>query len=128
MINTKTTVGAIMSKHLLFVRTDHDLMQACRLFSEMAIHHLPVLDQDGQLAGMLSSTDVFKALVNEDRSVNNATVEELMNRQLISIENNATIAEAASKFRKNNVHSLLVMEGQEVKGIVTGNDILRALA
>jgi CBS domain-containing protein len=58
-----------------------------------------------------------------------ATVEELMTRDVLTVEPSATIGEAAEKMNESNVGAVVVMEDMaRIVGIVTERDLLRAVA
>ncbi len=53
----------------------------------------------------------------------NASIQELMSRNLICISPDSTIQEAAKKMADNRVGSILIIENNELKGIVTDRDL-----
>jgi CBS domain-containing protein len=56
------------------------------------------------------------------------TLQQLMSTDLVTVDPNATVAEAAAVMSINRVGSALVVEGEELRGIFTERDIVRALA
>jgi CBS domain-containing protein len=57
----KTTVRDAMSKGLTWCRDDDPLEEAARLMAEKQVHHLPVRNEAGKLAGILSLADVARS-------------------------------------------------------------------
>jgi CBS domain-containing protein len=57
-----------------------------------------------------------------------AVVREFMTSELVVVAPSATIAEAATLMGTNHVGSALVMDGDELLGIFTERDVLRAVA
>ncbi len=55
-------------------------------------------------------------------------IEEIMTTRLISIAPDAEVHEAASLLLYASVHRLLVIEGDRLHGVVSGSDIVRAVA
>ena len=55
-------VGQIMSREVTVVRADEGLAGLIPLFSEGGHHHLPVVDEDRRLVGILTQTDLVRAL------------------------------------------------------------------
>jgi CBS domain-containing protein len=55
-------------------------------------------------------------------------VEEIMNRDVITIQESASIGEAAKTMRSRGVGCLIVKRGRELQGIVTERDLVNALA
>jgi CBS domain-containing protein len=56
------------------------------------------------------------------------TVRDIMSTEIVSVGTSATLAEAATLMGKLQVGSALVMDGDDVIGIFTERDIVRALA
>ena len=56
-----------------------------------------------------------------------ATVGEIMSKDLITVDPQATVAEAATVMGEHHAGSALVMEGDSLAGIFTERDIVRAL-
>jgi CBS domain-containing protein len=52
------------SKPVLQIEETATIESAARLLSEAQVHHLVVVDTDGQAVGMLSSLDVVRALLH----------------------------------------------------------------
>ncbi len=55
------SVREIMSTPLITVHRDSTLQECSKLMREYRIHHLPVVDENGELVGMISATDFLVA-------------------------------------------------------------------
>jgi CBS domain-containing protein len=60
-----TKVSELMTADPFVARTDDDVEAAARLIAEKHHNHLPVVDGDGRLAGVVTRADVLAALVSE---------------------------------------------------------------
>ncbi len=56
------------------------------------------------------------------------SIKELINRPPVTISSSASLKDCAKLMRKENVGSLLVVEGETPKGIITERDIIQAIA
>lgn len=54
-----TRASDIMTSPVITVAADSDLSEAAQVFVEHRIRHLPVIDDQGRLVGMLSRSDVL---------------------------------------------------------------------
>lgn len=58
---TQTKVRDIMNSPLITVRTDWPLKKCAETMSKHCIHHLPVVDEEERVVGMISATDFLVA-------------------------------------------------------------------
>ncbi len=131
-------VSGWMTERPVTIAHDRPLVEAYALMGEHNIRHLPVVRSDGTV-GMLSSHDLYRALpvvANTDVSDLVETVKDLYAVQvdqiipeqtLHTIEPMTTVAEAAALFIELKVSSLPVVDGDELVGILTSHDMMRAL-
>jgi len=55
-------VGQIMTRHVRTVSEDMHIVELVPLLSDMGLHHVPVLDKERRLAGMITQSDLIAAL------------------------------------------------------------------
>jgi signal-transduction protein with cAMP-binding, CBS, and nucleotidyltransferase domain len=53
----KTAVRDVMTTPLISIAPEQTIFDCAKKMSEHHIHHLPVVDEDGQVIGMISATD-----------------------------------------------------------------------
>lgn len=114
-----------MSRHPVTIRTDADYKQALKLMQDHAMHHVPVLDAENKLAGVLAERDLLLAAMHYLQSA--IEVSEIMHRQVVTATPDMPISEAAMLMVNNKIGGLPVVDGkQRVVGIITETDIFRA--
>ncbi len=59
---SQTTVAEIMTTPVHTAQSDWTLQQCAERMHALNIRHLPVLDSDGVMVGMISQTDIFSAV------------------------------------------------------------------
>ncbi len=70
--SSKTTpVSEIMTAPVVSVRPDQNLQKCMALMTDKHIRHLPVINEDGELIGIISIGDVVKAVISEQEVVIN---------------------------------------------------------
>jgi len=126
-----------MTPNVKTVSTGQKLSQVRRLLVDYPFHHIPVTSGD-RLVGIISATDMirlaFEGYGSDDRSIDaildsKFTIEEVMNTNLITVEDGATIRDAAIKLSRGSFHSLPVVSSDgRLEGIVTSTDLIRYLA
>jgi acetoin utilization protein AcuB len=118
------------------VITPHTTMpDALKLMQEKKAHRMPVVDPHGAMLGIISMTDLHNASPSSATLLSfweipsmlaRITVEDLMTKEVFTVNEDATVEEAARIMADNNIGCLPVMEGKHVVGLVNQNDILRA--
>ena len=59
------TVGDIMAPELVTVREDEGLLQTVEIMRHKGVRRLPVVDKNGNLAGIVSIDELFEALTEQ---------------------------------------------------------------
>ena len=55
----ETTVREIMSGPIITGNADWTLMECSQIMEKYKFHHLPIVDENGTLVGLISATDIF---------------------------------------------------------------------
>lgn len=101
------------------------------------IRHLPVVDEDGVVCGVLSQRDMFhRGLIEalgfgrraQDSVAATLRVKDIMVTDVITIAPDATLAEAARAMRSARVGCLPVLEGDRLVGILSESDLIALIA
>lgn len=100
------------------------------------VHSLLVVDPDGRLRGVVTWTDVVAAWPSPFDDLESAEVrelmarvgvEEIMSRDVVAIEPDATVAEAVNLMFERKIGLLPVVAEGRVVGIVTNGDLRQGL-
>lgn len=129
-------VSTIMTKNVIKLNLTDDLTKAESLFKKHHIRHIPVV-KGNVIVGMLSYTDLlrisFADAVDEDEEsvdvtvYNMFSVEQVMARNLVMVEPEASIKKVAEILSKREFHALPVVQGDLLVGIVTTTDLIKYL-
>lgn len=129
-------VSTIMTKEVITLNKTDNLDTAEILFKKNNIRHIPVV-HNKEIIGMLSYTDLlrisFADAVDEyeqdvDTIVYNMfTIEQVMAKNLISVNPSTTIKEVAEILSKREFHALPVVDNDKLVGIVTTTDLINFL-
>lgn len=128
-------VKSYMSNELITIEPKTKILDALDLMKEHHIHRLPVLKND-KLVGLITegvierntpSTMTSLDMHEVNYLLNKTNVEDIMERKVITIHQDALLEEAAIMMRKCNVGVLPVVEGDShLIGIITEKDIFEA--
>ena len=98
------------------------------------IRHLPVLDDDGQLVGIVSQRDLFRGALArslgygahaQQKLLGQLLVKEVMTNDPITIAPEAPLAEAARLMLERKIGALPVVEEGQLVGILTESDFVK---
>lgn len=115
-------VREAMTHPVLTTTPETPLAEALRVMLERRVGGLPVLDEDGGLAGMLTLTDVLRAEVRAPR-LKWGLVDRSMTRTTISTPAAAPASEAAAKLRVTGLKVLPVLDGERLVGVLHERDL-----
>ena len=124
------TIDAIMTTDLITVRPSASLAEARSLMQEHRIHHLPVVDNDGGLVGLLTLTDVLAASDSRLRAQDSRMraidicIEEVMTADVATVDQHASLRQAALFLEKHKIGCLPVMNEGRLTGIITDTDFV----
>jgi len=132
----RTPVSAIMTKEVITLSSTDDLMTAEKIFKKENIRHIPVVSGN-EIKGMLSYTDLlrisFADAVDENETdvdtvvYNMFTIDQVMTKNLVTVNSDTTIKEVAEILAKKEFHALPVVSNNELVGIVTTTDLINYL-
>ncbi len=88
---------------------------------------MPVVDEEQRIVGIVSEFDLIKAMQGQgEAGICNATTEEVMSKNPIYIEEDATIEAAIDMMMQHHFVRLPVVSEGKLVGILSRSDILRA--
>jgi CBS domain-containing protein len=56
------TVGEVMTPHAVSISADTPLPEAARIMHDKKIHRLPVVDANNHLIGIITESDIIRAI------------------------------------------------------------------
>ena len=127
-MNLNYSIKEFMAKQLITFQSDTPIETAMESFLENKISGAPVLDNQGNLVGVLSEKDCMRTLF-ESSYYNNlgGFVKEYMSTDLKTINIHDTLSNVADEFIKSRFRKFPVMEGNKLVGQISRRDILRAI-
>lgn len=128
------TVAELMERRVKTVRGEATVAEAIVELADAHISGMPVVDAAGRVIGVLSTTDLLTAEAETGdaaarRSLwENTAVQELMTPRPFTIAPDEDVREAARQMLYADVHRIFVAEGDQVIGVISTTDIVRAVA
>lgn len=142
-------VSDVMTRHVISVSPDDSVEGAARKMLKHGISGLVVVDEKGELAGVVTEGDLLRRdelgterhrpwwlrlLVSSGRQATDFTrahgrrVRDVMTDQVVTVPTDAPLADVVELMEQRRIKRLPVTDGNHVVGVVSRADLLRALA
>jgi len=120
-----------MSKEVVSVSPNHHLNDIIDLMTKNSFRHV-IVTQNGELAGIISKNDIDRFKVSgkadhqdlQKKLVESLTVEQLMTKNVRTVDHDDSIKEAAELLSLSSYHALPVLKDGKLVGIITSTDII----
>jgi CBS domain-containing protein len=124
-------IEELMTRNPHTLLRSHSLADAKNLMQEHDIRHVPVVDTDGVLLGVVSHRDLLAAqesTLNGEISENSYSLatplQDAMKQNVMTVETNAGLKESAKYMQKHKVGCLPVVKNGKLVGIITDSDFV----
>jgi len=127
-------VGDRMSKPVLSVSPETPVQDALAQMRKENVSRYPVLNKKGKLVGIVSESDLLNASPSDATTLSvweinyllsKITVERVMSKNVITVEEDSTLEEAARLMADHRIGGLPVIRNDSVVGIITETDLFR---
>jgi len=117
----------VMVKDVITVTESMLLKDVARMFVERKITGAPVVNAQGELAGVISETDIIRKTTSIG-AWSPSTVGQIMTKPAVTVSPDESLQRVCEMMYNRHIHRVVVAEGNQIKGILTTMDILRAIA
>jgi len=145
------TAENIMTTEVISVRPQTELKELAALFQKYNFSSMPVVDDQGDLYGIITTTDLIdqdttlhiptvvsifdwvlyleseKKFEEQVRRISARIVAEICSTDVITCTVDTPVTEVAELMVKNKVHLVPVVSGSKVLGVIARLDIVRAM-
>jgi len=128
---TQPSVRDVMTAEPTCVTCGTSVLELVRIFHEKQFRHLLVVGEGDRLLGVVSDRDVGRCFgptaYPDEAKLANIRTEQIMSRDVITIDCNTSVREAIDMMHAQGVSCLPVVDGRQLVGIITTSDLLRLL-
>ena len=145
------TVADIMSTEVITLAPETEIAKAAQTLLDNRINGAPVVDDAGKLVGILCQSDLIaqqkklpiptlftfldgiiqlsstKQIEKQVRKIAALTVSDAMTSKAITVQPDTGIDTVAALMVDSNFHTLPVVEGEKLVGVIGKEDVLRIL-
>jgi CBS domain-containing protein len=141
----------MMTKDVVTATPDMEIAQAAKLLLQNHFNGLPVIDDEGRLIGIICQDDLivqqkrlplpslftffdglipltsYRSLEKEVEKIVASKVSQAMTPDPVTIDPDTNLEDIATLMVSNNIHTLPVVEGNRLVGVIGKEDVLRTL-
>jgi CBS-domain-containing membrane protein len=141
----------IMSTEVITVKKETNVKDLAKILYSNHINGVPVVDDKGLLIGIICESDLIrkdkklhiptavaifdwvlylespKKIEKEIQRINATTVEELYTTDVFTVDEKTPIDEIATLMEEKKIHTIPVMDGDRIVGIIGNADLIRTL-
>ena len=122
----KPFIANLLSRACITVQHDHTLRQVADILSGNDIGAVPVLDDTGHLAGIISERDLVRTMTKKI-TLDTGTAADLMTRQLVTASSDISSSELMTLMTQHKIRHIPIVDGQKLRGIVSIGDVVKRL-
>jgi CBS domain-containing protein len=101
------------------------LKEAAELLDARKVGAMVILNEGGQLIGVISERDIIRAVARAGPSALKSTVSESMTRSVVTARASETIEAAMERMTDRRIRHLPVVEGGRLLGVVSIGDLVK---
>ena len=113
----------VKDRKVYSIESNRSVLEAARYMMEHNVGALPVL-RDGDLAGILSERDIMNRVVAVGRTPGTTAISEVMTANPRAVAADESIEECLFIMREFGFRHLPIVDGKELKGLVSLRDVL----
>jgi CBS domain-containing protein len=117
-------VGELKSDNLVSVQTEENVIEVAKLMDQKEIGSV-LVRRKGELVGIITDRDIITRVLSKGLDAATMKVSEAMSSPLMTIEENASVEDAAKKMAKHHLRRLVVEKNNQKVGLISESDIIR---
>jgi CBS domain-containing membrane protein len=130
-------VEDIMSTDVFTLDRNDKLSIADDLMKQQRIRHIPVLNVDGDLCGILTQRDLFRGILlralgygsrAEEKMLDSLSIKDAMHDEVFTTTPESTLSDAADLLLSKKVGCLPVVDGERLVGMISEADFVKQFA
>lgn len=130
-------VEDLMTADVVTLRRNDKLSVADDIMKQKRIRHIPVLDEDGILCGIVTQRDLFRGIIlrslgfgsrAEEKLLDMHAIKDAMHDDVVTTSPDTPLAEAARLMLTNKIGCLPVVDGERLVGLLSESDFVEQFA
>ncbi len=116
-------IRGIMRSPAVSVRPDDTVGKVLEIMNREKVNGTPIVGEDNKLLGIIVKADIYRFLM-EPGHFESCPVEWVMTKKVVKAQAREDVFEVGKRLRNKNVIALPVLDGDELVGLVSIEDIV----
>ena len=121
-----TQVRDIMQKNVITIEQDKTSLDVATILKEKEISFLVIMENEKPI-GIVTERDIVKKIAAEDKVASKTPLKEIMSKKFRWVTPDTTIEDAVQKMINNNIRRLIVLENDNLVGVITQTNMTEFL-
>ena len=121
-----SNVGDAMSSPVITVDSENSVKDSATLMTRRGIGSL-IIEKKGKPVGIVTKRDIIKRVVSEGKDPSRTKIREIMSSPLITTSRETSILSAMRTLRERHISQMLVLDGEEMIGVISERDLIKAV-
>ncbi len=120
-------IDEVMTRGIITIGRKKSTAKAMKMMTDRRVTSLIVEKVEGGDYGIITRKDLINKVIAVDKDPTKVMVEEVMSSPLLVISPKMTLENVARLMAKTDIRRFPVVEGDEIIGLLSNSDILRAV-
>ena len=121
-----TQVRDIMQKNVITIEQDKTSLDVATILKEKEISFLVIMENEKPM-GIVTERDIVKKIAAEDKVASKTPLKEIMSKKFRWVTPDTLIEDAVQKMINNNIRRLIVLENNNLVGVITQTNMTEFL-
>ena len=122
-----SSVGDAMSSPVATVDGESNVKDSAALMTERGIGSLIILER-GKPVGIVTKRDIIKRVVSEGKDPSVTRIKDVMTSPIITTSKEIGLLSAMRTMREHHISQILVLDGEQMVGVISERDLIRAVS
>lgn len=121
-----TQIRDIMQKNVITIEQDKTSLDVATILKEEEISFLVIMENEKPI-GIVTERDIVKKIAAEDKVASKTPLKEIMSKKFRWVTPDTLIEDAVQKMINNNIRRLIVLENDNLVGVITQTNMTEFL-
>lgn len=123
----KPFIRNIIQRECIKASVDQTIAEVANILAKNAIGALPIVDDKGDIYGIVSERDIVKNLGNAEVDIKTDKITNIMTRSIITAPITVSSSELMEIMTVNKIRHVIIMDNDVLQGIVSIGDVVKRL-